>query len=237
MGSLQSRLSRLEAVARKSRTALVNDEEVIHALERHDWDGRHLDAMFRVVEPGMLGYTLIGSANLRRVLLAGEDWGEPAAGFHQMYVLVALGSDIRHPVRSEVEYARRWLTKPLQHGEKERTSDNGMMSIHDAQEGLVRRLIQKHRLGHLQTAVGYLADANEHQRFEFFKRFIPRIDQTRWQRMVEMVRPLETYWGHIELLACSSDGMSMWSQDGDGQMRTVELFRHEEDGIEGHKWT
>ncbi len=223
MRSLQSRLSRLETAARRTRSEMVSDEEVISALKRWDWDSGHLNAMFRVVEPGLLGHALLRSANLRRALLAGEEFEEPIAELHQMCFLVAFGSDIVHPLVRELESHRRYLTKPLRNDEKERTSNNGMFSTHEAQAGLVRRLFQKHGLRQLQTTVSDLADASEQQRSEFCRRFVPKVDQTRWNRMVEMVQPLKTHWGHVQLLAYSSDGVNAWYRDGNGQESPLEL--------------
>jgi len=223
MRSLQSRLSRLETAARRTRSELVNDEEVMSALERWDWDSRHLDAMFRVVEPGMLGYALVSSARWRPVLVAGEDTGEPIEEFDQMCFLIALGSDILHPVRRELEFAKRYLTKPLRNDEEERTGNSGQDAIHDAQAGLVRRLFQKHGLQELQSIVSEFDDGPEHQQLEFLTRFVPRVDQARWNRMTEMVQPLDTLWGHIGLLARSSDGREVWSRDRHGEVRTREL--------------
>ena len=222
MSSLEKRLTRLERTARRARTSPVTDEEIISSLATWNWDGRHLDGLFRVVEPGVLGVLVVWSVLLRRVLLEGT----PELGLYSpttaMCWLLACGQDIPFPREHHLEDWKHWFLQPIG-DERRRRLDSGIDRIMAAEAGIVKRLVLKHGLGRLQQWVRLIVGAPEDQIQALLDKVIPRVEPSRWRRMVTMIQPLHgvPMGESLPLLVLSADAGDFLYVDKHGHERTL----------------
>ena len=226
MSSINQRLSRLQSGAQRATRSNRSDEDVVSSLDTGNWDGLHLDALFRAIEPGALGVLVHGSVMLRQRLLNGNHERSPASPSTAMYWLVACGRDIPYPRGHELELWRRSLLEPIGDERRGKGRHDILLRIWEAEEGIVKRLFRKHGLGRLQDIVRLIAEAPEDHSMELLFRFTPRVDPTRWRRMVTMVQPLhQQLLGGVSLVALAEDATKFLTLDILGQEGTIPLVR------------
>lgn len=218
MSSLEQRLSKLESSAGQARKSIRSDEDIISSLKAGSWDGKHLDALFRVVEPGVLGAALAGSVELRRWLLDGHQADMPIAPIFAMYRLVACGQDIPQPREHDLEHWKLSLCGPIGDEKAVRRRTDLGSRMWDAEKGIAKRLFLKHGLRRLQRIVDLIVDAPEDQSEELLVRFIPNVNQTRWRQMVTVLEPLNDrlFFGGVPLVALSDDATEFHTLDKAG---------------------
>lgn len=208
--SLESRIRDLEKASSRLRQAMsrdgsywLADDEIIESLKSGNFDRRHLDALFSIIEPGLTGKLLLASASLRRDLLLKEnppasDSGSPLSGARW---LTACGADLILPSDSEV-WRKILIENPAD--ESQRAEQRNMTYIFDAHRGLATRMLRGDRLDHFATLVATMAECWGDS-IELAQLHLPQVEEAQRNRMARLFEPLSPIW-HESLMVLSPDG-------------------------------
>lgn len=219
MTSFSTRLARLETQSVKAER-LPQDDEIVEALKSGTYKRRHIDALFRIIEPALLGYLIISAKDTRPMLdsLLGA-WQRPCFPMEAAGWLVAAGNGVTTIVDSDLAWWEEQFHKPI---DESSDSHDEKWRVWDAHEELIKRLLHKHGLETMRSIVRAICDASGDEREELIDRFVPRADEARRMRMSRISAPLRPFIGWdfnpFPLIVLAPDANRFWYiEDNTGQ--------------------